>query len=52
MSPSMILTITFNIFKRKRRSRLAAYFLMNCFDFFDFLHLLREDKDEEEEKDD
>ena len=49
MSRSMIPTIAFNIFKRKRRS---ASFLMNCFDFFDFLLLLREDKEDEEEAED
>ena len=52
MSQSMIPTIIFNIFKRKRSRRLASSFIMNCFDFFDFLLLLREDKeDKEEEKD-
>ena len=46
MSGSMIPITILNIFKRKR---LTISFLMKCFDFFVFLLLSREDKEEEEE---
>ena len=51
MSGCMIPIMILNIFKRKRKIS-ATSFLMKCFDFFVFLHLPREDKENEEEKED
>ena len=50
MSGSRILFMILNIFKRKRM-RSATSFLMKCFDFFVFLLLRRENKDEDEKED-